>query len=292
MVILQNELAGMVPPVTLMLVEPAVFPVRARLQGLVKFVTVGPDTFIWLGVDGKLSVRVTPVAAALFGLVIVIVSVDLSPMMIDCGLNDLVKVGGPLTVRLTEAEALPVPPSVGVTPLLAFGKVPPTVPVTLKVTVHVPFPPGMVPPLKVTVLPLTVGGKVIPQELVADSGDAKLSLLPWALLFSVSETLTLVNDWVLGLGLVMVSVTVEVPFTEIEVGVNDLMTVAGNAVMIRVSDVGVVLLPALPEFTPLIVLRYVPRFVPVTLPVRVQVPPAAMLMLPTVRLELPTVLPV
>src|ERR1700704_5648251 len=121
----------MLPPVRLMLVEPATA------------VAVPPQVFERpFGVEttspvGSVSVNATPVSATVLaaGLVMVKVSVVVPFSGIVVGLNALAIDGGATTLMLAEAVP-PVPPSVDVTFPVVLFCVPAAMPVTFTAKVH------------------------------------------------------------------------------------------------------------------------------------------------------------
>src|SRR5581483_1151031 len=190
-------------------------------------------------------------------------------------------VGGPLTFSVAVLETLPTALSLESTPLVVLLYEPAVLLVTSNLTVQVALPPAMVPPDSVIFWPLMDWGR--PQVLLKFSVEAKFRLVG-----SVSVRVTPVRDCPDGLGLVMTSVTVEVPPFAIAVGLKALVMVGDRALTVRVSLApGLVLLPPLLELTCVMALAYVPRVVPVTLIVIVHVPPPAMVTLLTLRLVLP-----
>ena len=93
-----------------------------------------------------MSVKAAPVIAVVFGLVIVIVSVDVPFNGMPVGENDLAMVGGSKTLSVALAAAVLEPPLVVSAPAgILFKYEPATVDVTLSVIIQV-LPAGMVNP--------------------------------------------------------------------------------------------------------------------------------------------------
>src|SRR5713101_965372 len=147
-----------VPPAKLIVPLPAVAVIVPLPQEPVRFGVAATTT-----PAGKLSLKPTPLSAlAVFGLVMVKLSVLLELNGTLVGLNALLMVGGATTV-IEALAVLPVPPSVEVTCTLLFFT-PAVVPVTLTENVHDDPAPGdavNVPPARLTV-PLPAAAVIVP----------------------------------------------------------------------------------------------------------------------------------
>src|SRR5258707_945439 len=120
---------------------------------------------------GKLSVKATPLSAlAVFGLVMVKLSVLVAFNAMLVGLKALLMVGGATTVRLAVLLAVPVPPSVELMAPVVLSFTPAVVPVTSTENVHDDPAAGdavSVPPDKLMApLPATAVIVPLPQEPV------------------------------------------------------------------------------------------------------------------------------
>ena len=197
-VTVQLPLAGMVIPVKLSAVAPAV-----NELGVVPTqvpATVPPTALILTSV----SVNAPPVSAAVSAFFRVSVTVEDPPDAIEVGLNALVIVGEANTVR---SAVLLAAPAVGVcvvfTPEVVLGSEPAVVLVTLNVTVQLPLA-GMVIPVKLNaVAPALKVAGVVPTQVPPTAP-------PTALIFdSVSVNAPPVSA--VALLLVKVRVTVEAP---------------------------------------------------------------------------------
>ena len=162
----QELFTAIVPPLRLMLPEPAV-----AVMVPVPQVPVMPFGVETTTPAGKVSLNATPVSATVFvaGLVMVKLNalVPFSGMLV--GLNALAIVGGPTTATLALA-VLPVPPFVELTVTLLF-LTPAVVPCTLTVIVQL-APAATVPPLKLTEEAPAVPVAVPPQLLVRPGAGA------------------------------------------------------------------------------------------------------------------------
>ena len=97
-----------------------------------------------------MSSKLVTVIGPMFGLVMVMVSVDTPPEAIGLALKALLIVGAAaVTVRLAVFETAPVGASTLVTPVVALGKVPGVLLRTTMETVHEPLA-GMVRPVKLS----------------------------------------------------------------------------------------------------------------------------------------------
>ena len=134
----QLPLAGTVPPakVTLPTLEVTAPPVQlVPLAGVVARNIPVP------GVVGKVSVTLATVIGPLFGLAIVMMSVDVPPDAIVAGVKTLAMVGATaVTVKLAVLDGAPVTASLLETPVVVFGKMPGVLLLTTMDTVQLPLP--------------------------------------------------------------------------------------------------------------------------------------------------------
>jgi hypothetical protein len=219
---------------------------------------------------GNVSVKPTPVNATVaFGLVIVKLIVT-NPIWGALSLsNDFMIVGGATTVML--AEAVPpapvfVPPLAELTlpVVLFFG--PAVVPVTVTMKMQLP-PAAIVPPVSVIVAGAVVVTVPPPQPLT----EPFTTVNPAG---SVSVTVTPVSPTV-EFGLVIVKLSMLVPFSGIVAASNDFMIVGGATTVIG----AVLLVPPGPdslELTLPVVFDFTPAVAPVTVTLNVHIPPLAM----------------
>jgi len=274
-VTVQLLLAGMVIPVKLSAVTPAV-----KVDGVVPThvpPTAPPTALIFASV----SVKAPPVSAAVSVFFKVSVTVEAPPGAIDVGLNALAMVAAP-TSRIAVLLAVPaVGVCVVVTPEVVLGSEPTVVLVTLNVTVQLLLL-GMVIPVKLSaVTPAVKVDGVVPTQVPATAPPSAL------ILTSVSVNAPPVSAVVLPF--FKVSVTVEDPPDAIEVELNALVIVGEtvtvrSAVLLAAPAVGVCVV-----FTPEVVLGSEPAVVLVTLNVTVQLPLAGMLIAVKLRAVLPAV---
>src|SRR5215469_16012105 len=116
-------------------------PTRVMLVGLVR-VTVPPPQSVALALGtvrptGRVSLKPTPmsVSGLIAGLVMMNCSAVVAFSAITLGLKDVVRVGGPSTLRPAEA-VLPVPPLVDVAAPVVLVYAPAAAPVTVTVKLH------------------------------------------------------------------------------------------------------------------------------------------------------------
>src|SRR5579859_3613914 len=256
--------AGSVPPVKVIVAEPAVA------------VTVPPQLLLRpLGVAttrpaGRLSVKAIPVRFTLaFELVRVkpTAAVPFSATAFTPK-NDLLMVGGAATVNVADAVP-PVPPFVELTGPVVFVYTPPTALVTLAVTVHELFT-GMLPPVRETLADPAVAVAVPPQVLLSPLGVATTRLAG-----KVSVKATPFSATPFAAGLVMVTVKLLVPFNGMPVGLKA-FAMAGGAKTSMLADAVRPVPPSTDVIVP-VVLFFVPAAVPVTFTANVQLPLAARL---------------
>jgi hypothetical protein len=201
----QDEFTATEPPESVMLVAPATG------------VNVPPQVFVAPGVGstsrpaGKGSTTPTPVSATVLtpGFVIVSVRVVVPFSAIVVGANAFAIVGGATTVNVAEAVS-PVPPSLELMAPVVLFFVPAVVPVTATVTVQLLPGVAIAPLVKETVVAPAAGANVPPQLFVAAGVAA--TCIPAG---NVSETAMFVSPTVFPAGFVIVSVRVDVPFSEI-----------------------------------------------------------------------------
>jgi hypothetical protein len=205
---------------------------------------------------GKMSVKPTPVSpSAEFGLAMMKVS-DVDPLsgMVDAP-KDLLMVGAAATV-MEALAVLPVPALVELTLPVVLVIAPPVVPVTLTETVQSPAA-AIVPPVKLTDVSREAGENVPPQlvdasgELATTSPEGKTSVKA-----------TPVN-WFDAFGLVMVNVSVVVPFSAM-LGAPKAFEIDGGDSTVRLAD-AVVPVPPSVEVTAPVMLFFAPAVVAVTL---------------------------
>src|SRR5882672_5044983 len=187
----QKPPTGMVPPVRLMLPEPA-----AAVNVPPPQFPVAPFGVATTTLAGRGSLKATPVAGTglIAGFVIVKLSAETPVGAMSAGLNALPMEGGRSTRRLAEAAApairwkLPVPSSnVAVTAVVVFTLLPPPVAVTLTVNEHVALPVRLDPVITIALFP-GVASMLPSQVLVRPLGVATTSPLG-----SGSVSATLVN---------------------------------------------------------------------------------------------------
>jgi hypothetical protein len=141
----QVPLAGTVPPVNVTLPDALITIPPAQV---VDAFGVAARTMPAPGVTGKVSVTLVTVIGAAFGLVMVMVSVDVAPEAIGFAEKAFAIVGGAaLTVKVTLAEFKPVGASTLDTPVAKLGCIPGVLLRTTIETVHEPLA-GMVKPVK------------------------------------------------------------------------------------------------------------------------------------------------
>src|SRR5258708_4449753 len=219
---------------------------------------------------GRLSVNATPLKATLvFGLLMLKLNVLFALRAMLVGLNDLVIAGGLATVSVAVLLVAPVPPLVELTAPVVLLTVPDCVPVTF--TTIVPVEPGvaMFTMERLMLFVFAVAFTVPPQLFVSPGVDATCNPL-----VSVSLNAIPVSALVLLAGLVMVNVTVVVPFSAMFAAPNALLIV-GGATTVKTAVLLVVPVPPSVEVTAPVVLLLLPALVPVTFTEKLQVDPAA-----------------
>src|SRR5215471_2090134 len=252
----------MLPPLRLMLVELAVA------------VTVPPHVLLTPGVLATCnpfvrgSLNATPFSAVVLlpGLVMVNVTVVVPFSGIVAAPNALLMVGGATTFRVAVLLVVPVPPSVELIAPVVLLASPSTVPFTSTLTVHEVLWATLPPDRLITPLPavaVTVPPHVLVTFGVLDTTRVALPGPP--LTGSVSLKLTPVRSPLAGVvglfGLLMVKVTVVVPFRGMLVGLNALLIV-GGATTVTVAVAGVLAPPSVELTVTLLILS--PAVVPCT----------------------------
>jgi hypothetical protein len=259
----QELFTGMLPPVRLMLVPPAV------ADAVPPQVLVSPFGVATTNPEGSVSLNAMPAAGSglAAGLVIVKVSVLVPFNGIELGLNALAIEGGPSTLRLADA-VLPVPPLVEDTAPEVFVNAPAVVPVTFTTTVQ-ELLTAMLPPVRLMLVPPEVADAVPPQVLVSPFGVETTSPVG-----SMSLKATPLSGTVFAVGLVIVKVSVLVPFSGIELGLNDLAMLGGATIVTLAVPAAPV--PAVVSLAVTLLLA-APAAVPCTLSETVQLAPGARL---------------
>src|SRR6266567_6683405 len=195
----------------------------------------------------------------------------------EVGTNDLVTVGGATTVKVAVLLVVPVPPLVELTVPVVFDTVPAWVPVTFTTIVQVLPGVAMLPPDRLIVVVFAVAVTVPPQVLLTPGVLATCSPP-----VNVSEKAIPFSAVVFAAGLVIVKVTVVVPFSGILAAPNALLIV-GGATTVRLTVLLAAPVPPLVELTAPVVFDTFPACVPLTFTVTVQVFPGVA-MLPPDRL--------
>jgi hypothetical protein len=270
----QEALAASVPPERLSAPEPAV-AVAVPPQVLFRLFGVAITN-----PAGKLSVNDSPVRLTfVFGFVMLIVSEVVPFSGILAAPNCLVTFAGEATIRVAVLLVAPVPPLVELTAPVVLVTVPDCVPVTFTTIVQVLPGVAMLPPVRLMLVELAAAVTVPPQELVTPGVEATCSPP-----VNVSLKAIPFSALVLLAGLVIVKVTVVVPFSEIAAAPNALLIVGGATTFNR----AVLLVPPVPPSVELIapvVLLASPSTVPFTSTLMVQVELCATL--PPVKLITP-----
>src|SRR5436305_3807137 len=254
-----EALAATVPPLRLAEPEPAV-AVAVPPQVLVK-----PFGVATTKPAGRLSVNDNPVSDTLvFGLLMLMVS-EVVPF---CGIlvaaKVLVTVAGVATLSVAVLLVAPVPPLVELTAPVVLVTVPDCVPVTFTTIVHVLPGVAMLPPVRLMLVELAAAVTVPPQVLLTPGVDATCKPL-----VNVSLNAIPFSALVLLPGLVIVNVTVVVPFSVIFAAPNALLIV-GGATTFSVAVLLVVPVPPSVELIAPVVLLASPSTVPFTYTLIVQ----------------------
>lgn len=253
-----EALGASVPPDKLNAPEPAV-AAAAPPQVLFKF-GVAEIT----RPAGKLSVNAIPFSVTLvFGFEMLMVSevVPFSGMLAAPKL--LVTVAGEATVRVAVLLVVPVPPFVELMAPVVLVTVPDCVPVRFTTIVQVAPGVAIEPPVRLIEVELAAAVTVPPQLLVTPGVEATcrppVSVSVKAIPFSAD---------VFAAGLVMVKVSVVVPFTAIAVAPNAL-EIVGGATTFTVAVLLVAPVPPWVEVIAPVVLLASPITVPVTFTAKV-----------------------
>jgi len=181
------------------------------------------------------------------------------------GANVLVTVGGAATVIVAVLLVAPVPPFVELTAPVVLGiLLPDCVPVMFTTTVQVAPGVAMLPPVRLMLVLLAAAVTVPPQEFVTPGVLATCRPL-----VNVSLNAIPVSDVVLDAGLVIVKVTVVVPFSGMLAAPKTLEMV-GGATTFRSAVLLVVPVPPSVEVIAPVVLLASPSTVPVTFTLKVQ----------------------
>src|SRR5581483_3792474 len=254
-----EALEATVPPDRLTEPEPAV------AVAVPPHVFVKPFGFATTRPAGRLSVNDNPVSATLvFGLVMLMVS-DVVPFSgILVAPNTLVTVAGEATISVAVLLVAPVPPLVELTAPVVLVTVPDCVPVTFTTIVHVDPGVATLPPVRLMLVELAAAVTVPPQVLLTPGVDATCNRL-----VSVSLNAIPFSAVVLLAGLVIVNVTVVVPFSAVFAAPNALLIV-GGATTFRVAVLLVVPVPPCVELIAPVVLLASPSTVPFTSTLNVQ----------------------
>jgi hypothetical protein len=234
-------------------------------------VNVPPQVLPAFGVDattrpaGNVSEKPMPVSARLvLGLAMLNVNVLVPPTDTEVGLKALLKVGGWPTVIVAVLLVAPVPPLVELTAPVVLETVPDCVPVTFTTMVQVEPGVAIEPPVRLMEVELAAAVTVPPQLLVTPGVEATCRPL-----VSVSLKAIPFSALVLLAGLVMVNVTVVVPFSEMLAAPNA-FEIVGGATTFNVAVLLVVPVPPSVELMAPVVFEASPCTVPVIFTVSVQ----------------------
>jgi hypothetical protein len=209
----------------------------------------------------------------------------------------LLMLGGVATVSVAVLLVAPVPPFVELTVPVVFDTIPDTVPVTFTTIVQV-VPGVVIVPLDRLMLVDAATAVTVPPQLLVTPG-----VLPTCRpLVSVSLNAIPFSAVVLAAGLVMVNVSVVVPFSGMLAAPKALLMV-GGATTVKIAVLLVVPVPPSVEVMAPVVLLLLPALVPVTFTEKVQDDPAAgdaasvpldrvMVLLPAVAVIVPPQVPV
>jgi hypothetical protein len=198
--IVHEPLAATVPPDKLIEPEPATAVVVPPQVLLAPF---GVET---TSPAGKVSLNAKPLRLVEFGFVMVNVRLVLAFSGIELAPKALLMVGGVATVTLADA-VFPVPPLFELTAPVVLFFTPEVAPVTFTPMVHEVFTPT-VPPLRLT-LPLPPVAVNVPPQVLVTFGEFATTNPAG----NVSVNAKPVSATVFAAGLVIVKVSVVVPFT-------------------------------------------------------------------------------
>src|SRR5581483_7867424 len=260
---------------TIVQVDPGVAmlpPVRLMLVEFAAAVTVPPQVLLTPGVDAtckplvNVSLNAIPFSALVLpaGLVIVKVTVVVRFRVMFAAPNALLIVGGATTFKVAVLLVVPVPPSVELIAPVVLLASPSTVPFTSTLNVQevlwATLPPDRL------MLPLPAVAVTVPPQVLLTLGvlaTTSVALPAPPLTGSVSLKATPLRFAVaLVFGLLIVKVTVLVPFFGMLVGLNTL-AIDGGPMTVRLA-VAVFPVPPLPEDTLPVVFVYWPAVAPVT----------------------------
>src|ERR1043165_6639170 len=172
-------------------------------------------------------------------------------------------VGGAMTAKVAVLLVAPVPPLVELTAPVVLETLPACVPVTITTIVQVAPGVAMLPPVS-DMLVLFAAAVTGPLQVVLTPG-VEATCRPFV---SVSENAIPFSAAVFAAGLVIVKVSVVVPFSGMVAAPNDLLMVGGATIL---SNAVLLVVPVPPsvDVTAPVVLLASPAVVPVTLTVRV-----------------------
>ena len=208
---------------------------------------------------GKVSVNATPFSVTFvlgFWMLNVSEVVPFNGML--AAPKALVIDGGEATIRVAVLLVAPVPPLVELIAPVVLVTVPDCVPVTFTTIVQVEPGVAIDPPVKLMLVELAAAVTVPPQVLLTPGVEA--TCRPFV---NVSLKAIPFSALVLAAGLVIVKVTVVVPFNEIEAEPNA-FAIVGGATTFRVAVLLVAPVPPSVELIAPVVLLASPATVPVT----------------------------
>src|SRR5436305_11197955 len=242
----QEPLDASVPPERLMEPEPAA-AVEVPPQLLVRPLGVATTS-----PAGRESVNATPVRASdVLGLLMLRANEVLAFSRMLAAPKPLVIVGGVATLSVAVLLVAPVPPLVELTAPVVLVTVPDCVPVTFATIVHVLPGVAMLPPVRLMLVELAAAVPVPPQVLLNPGVDATCGPL-----VNVSLNATPFSALVLLAGLVIVNVTVLVPFSVIFAAPNALLIVGGATTVIVAVLLVVAAAPPVEPISPLLLLLF------------------------------------
>lgn len=197
-----------------------VAPEREILLGAV-VVSVPPQVVAVLPAivkpEGSVSVNATPVNEVVFaeGLVMVNVSALLAFSAMVAGLKAMERAGGPTIVRFTVLLVAPAPPSFEVIELVVLGTSPAWFPVRSTLSVQDAWWVTLPPDSCINCPP--TGAVAVPPQLLFTLAGLATTSIPSRPLAKTSEKATPVRS-VAALGLLIVNVSVVIPFRGIDAG--------------------------------------------------------------------------
>lgn len=258
-----DALAARLAPVRLMLLVPLIAVMVPAMHDPVR-----PEGLAITIPGGKLSENPTPVSVSVFeaGLASVKVRLVVPFIAILDDPNDLVMVGGASTLMPADAVP-PVPPSFDVTAPVVLFCAPAAVPVTLTLKVHEELA-ASVPPARAMLAPLALA-VIVPEPQVPVTPGVADTVSPAG---NVSLTATPLKATV-AFGLVMVKLSVVLPFSGMETPPNVIVMVGGLPT-VMLADAVVPVPPSLDMIAP-VTLFCTPATVPVTFTTNEQAVPDA-----------------